>query len=69
MSYIVTIGMIEDLLHRNKVDIERKTKEIKEFNKRIKSREDSIEELEKVRVGLLKELEKVKQEWETRKPM
>ena len=60
-NIIVTTSMVEDLLHRNKVDIEYLKKEIERFNERVKHREDWIEQLEKARIDLLKVLEEVKQ--------
>lgn len=61
-NIIVTPEMVEDLLHRNKVDIEFKKKEIKEFNKRIENLDERIKKLSKDRAGLLKVLEEVKEE-------
>ena len=59
---IVTDTMVEDLLHRNKVDIKHAEEDIKKFNERIKKREERIEYLLKTRTGLLEALEKIKRD-------
>jgi hypothetical protein len=60
---IVTPEMVEDLLHRNKVDIDYAEKEIERFNERIRTRKELIKRLLVDRAGLFEALKKVKQEW------
>jgi hypothetical protein len=55
--------MVEDLLHRNKVDIDYAEKEIERFNERIRTRKELIKRLLVDRAGLFEALKKVKQEW------
>lgn len=62
---IVTPDMVEDLLHRNQVDIDHAEKEIERFNERIETRKELIKRLLIDRAGLFVALKKVKREWET----
>ena len=58
---VVTVSMVEDLLHRNEVDIDHKRKEIERFKNNIRMRENRIQQLSEDRVYLLEKLEEVKQ--------
>jgi len=69
MSYIVTPEMVEDLLHRNRVDIDYAKKEIDRFYEFIKMRKEFIKRLLADRARLFEALKKVKQEWKTKKHM
>jgi hypothetical protein len=60
---IITPEMVEDLLHRNKVDIDYAKKDIKRFYEFIKMRKEFIKRLLIDRDSLFEALKKVKQEW------
>lgn len=56
---VVTPVMIEDLLHRNDVDIKHAEKKIERMHKDIEEQEELVKQLLKVRVGLFEALEGV----------